>query len=73
MKFFDRFKEASSWAGIAAACVGVGVQIPVPQVQVAAGIVGGLASILAFFIPEAAKVKQVADAIGQAAGGLKKP
>lgn len=47
-----RFKEPSSWAGLAGIFAMVGVTVPAPALNGAELIASGICCIVAFFLPE---------------------
>lgn len=50
IRFFQRIKEPSTWAGIAA--LGVLFGLPPGSVEAVSQVVGGVAALAAIFLPE---------------------
>ena len=51
----SRFKEPSSWAGIAAALAVAGIHLDPTLAQAVTYVGAGMAGVVAFFLPEQAK------------------
>ncbi len=52
LAILERFKEPSSWSGLAALLTGLGIQLPNGIAESGAFILAGIAGVLAVFLRE---------------------